>query len=78
MDAMAQDAGQAIGSSYNILFYLMGFISFVFSIFHGVPVVIFPDEPLSVEHLIELMQLLAQFTCPTGALYPPSVLAILR
>ncbi|KAB8238949.1 putative NRPS-like enzyme [Aspergillus alliaceus] len=51
-------------------FHLMGFMSFAFSIFHSVPVVIGPDKPLSVEYLTELMQV----TRPTGALYPPSVL----
>ncbi|KAJ5678651.1 acetyl-CoA synthetase-like protein [Penicillium macrosclerotiorum] len=37
-------------------FHLMGLISFVFSIFHEVPIVICPDKPLSVDHLVETMQ----------------------
>lgn len=51
-------------------FHLMGFMAFVFSIFHNVPAIIGPDKPLSVEHLVGLMKA----THPTAGLFPPSVL----
>lgn len=51
-------------------FHLMGFASFVFSIFHNVPAIIGPDRPLSVEHLVGLMTA----TRPTASIFPPSVL----
>lgn len=51
-------------------FHLMGFLSFVSSIFYNVPAIIGPDKPLSVEHLVGLMRA----TCPTAGLFPPSVL----
>ncbi|KAL4894587.1 hypothetical protein BDV59DRAFT_200924 [Aspergillus ambiguus] len=51
-------------------FHLMGLISFVMSIFHKVPVLIGPDKPLSVDHLVELIEK----TSPTAAFLPPSAL----
>ncbi|KAJ5670286.1 acetyl-CoA synthetase-like protein [Penicillium maclennaniae] len=51
-------------------FHLMGFFSFISSIFHKVPAVFGPDKPLSVGHMVELIKK----TRPTGAMLPPSVL----
>lgn len=51
-------------------FHLMGFLPFAISIFHDVPVLIGLDKPLSVDYLIDLLQM----GRPTGALLPPSVL----
>ncbi|KAJ5364757.1 uncharacterized protein N7496_010470 [Penicillium cataractarum] len=51
-------------------FHLMGLISFVMSIFHNVPVLIGPEKPLSVDHLVELIEK----TSPTAGFFPPSVL----
>ncbi|KAJ5444672.1 acetyl-CoA synthetase-like protein [Penicillium daleae] len=51
-------------------FHLMGLISFVMSIFHNVPVLIGPEKPLSVDHLVELIEK----TSPTAGVFPPSVL----
>ncbi|KAJ5257252.1 hypothetical protein N7478_013356 [Penicillium angulare] len=52
------------------LFHMMGLIAFGFSVFHGVPFLLGPDRPLSVEYLTELMQI----AHPTSAMYPPSIL----
>ncbi|KAJ5157506.1 acetyl-CoA synthetase-like protein [Penicillium canariense] len=51
-------------------FHLMGLISFFLAIFHGVPILIGPDKPLSVEHLVDLIN----ETHPKGAVFPPSIL----
>lgn len=51
-------------------FHLMGYFSFVMSIFHNVPAIIGPDKPLSVEHMVGLMKA----TRPRAGLIPPSVL----
>lgn len=51
-------------------FHLIGLISFCFSIFHNVPVLIGPEKPLSVDYLTRLMQLCK----PTAAVFAPSIL----
>ncbi|KAJ9252890.1 hypothetical protein DTO195F2_7311 [Paecilomyces variotii] len=51
-------------------FHGMGLLSFVLSIWFGIPVLYGPDKPLSVEHLVGLLQT----TRPTAAVFPPSIL----
>lgn len=51
-------------------FHLMGLASFTKSIFHNVPVVSYPDKPISVDMLVKVIWQAK----PTAALFPPSIL----
>lgn len=51
-------------------FHLMGLFPAAMSIFHSVPIVLGPEKPLSVDHLIKLFQ----STRPNATLCPPSIL----
>ncbi|KAF7131232.1 hypothetical protein CNMCM5793_004282 [Aspergillus hiratsukae] len=51
-------------------FHLMGLASFFESIFHNIPFVAMPDQPLSVNLLIDVIRA----THPTATILPPSIL----
>lgn len=51
-------------------FHLMGLLALVFTVWFDVPVLIGPEKPLSIEHMVELMRA----GRPTAAMCPPSVL----
>ncbi|GIK05627.1 putative NRPS-like protein biosynthetic cluster [Aspergillus viridinutans] len=51
-------------------FHLMGLASFFESIFHNIPFVATPDQPLSVNLLIDVIRA----THPTATILPPSIL----
>ncbi|PWY65421.1 NRPS-like enzyme [Aspergillus eucalypticola CBS 122712] len=51
-------------------FHLMGLVSFFESIFHNLPFVASPDQPLSVNFLIDILH----HTRPTVTILPPSIL----
>ncbi|KAL1860034.1 putative NRPS-like protein biosynthetic cluster [Paecilomyces lecythidis] len=48
----------------------MGLLSFIFSVYYGVPILYGPDKPLSVEYLVELLRTAR----PTAAVFTPSIL----
>jgi thioester reductase-like protein len=52
-------------------FHLMGLIAFAESLFHGIPFVLCPDQPISAGLIIDVIQA----TNPTAALLGPSMLA---
>lgn len=54
----------------NPLFHLMGLYMFQESIFHGIPVVIGPDKPITADILAEVLIT----TQPTIAILPPSLI----
>jgi aryl carrier-like protein len=51
-------------------FHLMGLMSLIFTVWFDVPVLIGPEKPLSVEHMVDLLRV----GRPTAAICPPSVL----
>ncbi|KAJ5309183.1 hypothetical protein N7508_004562 [Penicillium antarcticum] len=51
-------------------FHLMGLMALIFTVWFDVPVLIGPEKPLSVDHMVGLMQI----GRPTLAMCPPSVL----
>jgi thioester reductase-like protein len=51
-------------------FHLMGLIGYLFSVWFGIPVLLGPDKPLSVDYMVELLRT----TRPTAAMCPPSLL----
>ncbi|KAF9895335.1 hypothetical protein FE257_000239 [Aspergillus nanangensis] len=51
-------------------FHLMGFLAFTESIFHNVPFVNLPDQPLSVKLLVDTIKRAK----PTAAMLPPSII----
>ncbi|RLL93364.1 hypothetical protein CFD26_101118 [Aspergillus turcosus] len=51
-------------------FHLMGLVSFFESIFHNIPFAAMPDQPLSVNLLIDVIRA----THPTATILPPSIL----
>ncbi|KAJ5748104.1 uncharacterized protein N7511_009800 [Penicillium nucicola] len=51
-------------------FHLMGLMALIFTVWFDVPILIGPEKPLSVDHMVELMQV----GRPTSAMCPPSVL----
>lgn len=51
-------------------FHLMGFSLLIMAVFHGIPCVMLPDGPMS----IELVTTVLDSTRPTAALFPPSIL----
>ncbi|KAJ5774573.1 hypothetical protein N7457_009469, partial [Penicillium paradoxum] len=51
-------------------FHLLGLVSFVFSVWLKMPILIRPEKPLSVSHMVELLRAAR----PTAAICPPSLL----
>ncbi|KAJ5130112.1 uncharacterized protein N7515_006151 [Penicillium bovifimosum] len=51
-------------------FHLMGLLGYIYSVWFGVPVMLGPDKPISVDYMVEILRT----GRPTGAMCPPSLL----